>query len=190
KKKYIIVVSAIISCLALIAVTVSAVSSSEQMQLSAFGVSTLKGLQAVKPMVTLGFKSRTGQIRDSRLLSESEFQSQVEKMLAEAGITIADEKAQNIGLLAVGVVGVSAHIGQSFYIFTVQTELLQNVKLVRDENIVTTARTWPNWTGTKLVTVGPDQVKLAVKKAVEEQVKTFIDDYTAANPQVKKPVIP
>jgi hypothetical protein len=54
--------------------------------------------------------------------------------------------------------------------------------LAKTQEIITAARTWPNWTSTKLITVGPSQLKNAVLQAVNQQVKVFAGDYKAANP--------
>ncbi|MHC4266632.1 MAG: hypothetical protein ACYSUK_11995 [Planctomycetota bacterium] len=136
-------------------VLVLAVSPSERMQLKTFGISTLDELESVKPFTTFAFRSHTGQARKLSLLNEKVINDQVEGQLKKAGIKIAGEDANNSGILAVGVVGVSPNAEQSFYIFTIQVELIQNVKLVRDEEIIAASRTWPNWTNTKLITVGP-----------------------------------
>ena len=181
KTKIFITLSIIIS-LAVISAVVLAVSPSEQIQLKTFGISTLENLEFVKPFVTFAFRSHTGQPRKLSLLNENMIKNQVEEQLKKAGIEITGETAENSGILAVGVVGITPQNDQSFYIFTIQIELIQNVKLIRDEEIIASARTWPNWTSTKLITVGPSQLKNAVLQAVNQQVKVFVGDYKTANP--------
>jgi hypothetical protein len=168
--------------LAVISALVFAVSPSEQMQLKVFGISTLEDLESVRPLVTFALRSHTGQPRRLSLLNENMINEQVEGQLKKGGIKIAGENEKNSGIIAVGVVGITPQQEQSFYIFTIQVELIQNVKLTRDEEIVTAARTWPNWTSTKLITVGPSQLKHAVIQAVNQEVKVFVEDYKAANP--------
>ncbi|MHC5073358.1 MAG: hypothetical protein ACYTFE_00875 [Planctomycetota bacterium] len=164
-----------------IAATAFAVSQSERMQLKTFGVSTLDGLESVKPLVTFAFRNYTGQPRKLALLNEETIKTQVEEQLKKEKITIAEEPAQNTGILVVSVVGINTQKDQSLYIFTIQIELIQNVKLIRDEEILTSGRTWPNWTNTKLITVGPSQLKTAVTQSIKQELRTFIEDFKAAN---------
>jgi hypothetical protein len=179
--KYKVSFLSFIMFIAVIAATAFAISQSERMQMKTFGVSTLDGLESVKPLVTFSFRNYTGQPRKLALLNEETIKSQVEEQLNKAKITIVEEPAENSGILAVGVVGVNAQKDQSLYIFTIQIELIQNVRLTREKEILTSARTWPNWTNTKLITVGPSQLKTAVTQAINQELRTFIEDFKAAN---------
>lgn len=190
RKKYWILASAVVCCAAFLTVRVSGISSSEELQLATFGISTLDGLDGVKPMVRLAVvdKSKEGKEETKTkvgLLSESELQRRVEFVLRRAGVKVAAERTINNGTLVVGVVAVKAYEELPLYIFTVQTELIQSVELVRDHKIRTAARTWPNLTSTQLITVSPEELEGAIKNAVTSQVDKFIEDYTSANPKPK-----
>jgi len=171
----------VIICIAFVAAAVFAVSQSESIQLRTFGISTLNGLESVKPLVTFAFRNYAGRPRKHALLNEDMIRTEVDERLKRADIAIEEEPTEDSGILVINVVGINAQKDQSLYIFTIQVEFIQNVKLVRDEEIFTSARTWPNWTNTKLITVGPSQLKTAVIQAINQELSTFIKDFKAAN---------
>ncbi|MHC4456258.1 MAG: hypothetical protein ACYS0I_04035 [Planctomycetota bacterium] len=186
RKKYLILVILVFCFAAFLSLKVSGISRSEKMQLDTFGISTLDSMDGVKPIVRLTVVEKDEEGKEETTnktgtLSESELRKRVEFVLRTAGIKVATERTINNGTLMVGVVAVKAYKDLPLYIFTVQTELIQSVALVRDAKIRTAARTWPNLTSTQLITVGPDELEAAIKRAVASQIDKFVEDYTAAN---------
>jgi hypothetical protein len=170
----------------------------DQIQLQWFGVSTLRNVQVVYPLVSLeiveinapepNFTSQIGP------LTQKDLQSFVEQMLQKSRIKITNKFnaiAANAPLsLNVTVFAkVRDDTPIPSYAVFVYTEAMQPVALLRDTKIHTFSRTWPmvpTGAGTRnLLLVTPETIFKEVTDEVTRQVTNFIIDFSAANPAMR-----
>ena len=186
-KKYWLLVTICISLLVAFSVKLFAVSWNEKQRLEEYGVSTLKGLEGVRP--TILFKKSE---KDNKLGSfdttfwEGEFQMEAELALRRNGI-----KVLNAGFpaLIIFIETCSFDIPEKVYVyaFKVSTYLFEEVQLVRDPKLLTRTLTWPNdppvIVGRGIIMAGRNRVKQEIKEQVIRQTNEFCNDYLAANPK-------
>ncbi len=181
-KKYLALAGMVICCVAFLAVRVPGLSTPEQEQIRVFGKSTLDGLKGVAPSVKLIVPEK---YRRSIKLTESQLQAQVTSALQNAGIRILEPtgSASPVELLFVTVSVSKVSAERPIYFFKAETELWQEVELVRDRRIRTITRTWPLRPQSRLIVAGSMKVEQAVKDIISGQMSNFVNDYLSANPK-------
>ncbi len=188
-KKYWVMVAVVICCAVVCSVRVLGISYGEQSQLDRYRVSTLQGLTAVRPVVLLMTPGKKGKLGS---VTESNLQTRVELALRKSGIKIFPRHKEPTDLNT-GTLGVAVHLNDvilpdsnvSLYAVVVYIELRQAVKLARNTEIHTDARTWPMFNFEVPGINGSDTVEQAIKNKVDHYVNEFINDYLAANPQTR-----
>ncbi len=176
------------------------ISYSEEKQLSIYEFSTLDGIEVICPKVFMHAGSENNKVM---ALTENDLRILVELELRKAGVTLISETLlkksihegnppPNCGELEVFVEVSSievfkddANTEPDVYAIKVSTEFLQFVKLVRNQEIVTMARTWPlrSWVvGRGLILTGKNKAEKGIKDAVARQIGEFLNDYLNSNP--------
>lgn len=181
-KKYLALAAMIICCVGFLAVVVTGVSIPEQEQLRVFGKSTLEGLKGVAPSVRLIIPEK---YRRTIKLTDGQLQAQVTSALQNASIKILEptNSATPVELLFVTVSVSKVSAERPIYFFKAETELWQQVELVRDRRIRTITRTWPLRPESRLIVAGSMKVEQAIKDIVSGQMSDFVNDYLTANPK-------
>lgn len=181
-KKYTLLFLLIVLSIAFFTARVTGISDDEKEQINIFGVSTLKGLTSIRPVVILNNKAK------SLELSEDDLQIQVELALRRAGVKVTErtaigEQRINSGTLVVLVLANDPLVVQDtdIYSLNLTVELFQDVTLVRNPNIMTQARTWPFNPMASPMLVGKHLLNEAVKEQTERKVNLFLNDYLAVN---------
>lgn len=170
-----------------------AAANVDQLQLTLFGTSTLKGAKAVYPQVMLEViendSNEISSLSNVGPLQRDDLRKIVDELLRKAQIEIAktyDHESPDgpLNLNVAVLVKVSGPEQQRSYAAFVSIEALQLVKLARDDNISTLARTWPiipmGMESRCLLVVDSQSIEQAVKRQVARQVTRFINDYLAA----------
>ncbi len=176
----------VVSCVALLSVRLLAISFEEKSQLEDYGISTLKGLKAIKPVVIIMAPDKKANLAS---LTESDLQTQVELALRKTGVKVSLKKNSqqdlSVALLRVSVLlnDVVISSGAQLYSFVANVELTQLVQLTRDSEIYTAARTWPMYDFELPIIAGEAKIEQAIKDEVTRQVNEFCNDYLAANPR-------
>lgn len=181
-KKYLAPAAIIICCVVFLAVQVPGVSIPEQEQLRLFGKSTLAGLKGVAPSVKLVIPEK---YRRAIKLTDSQLQAQVNSALQNAGIKIFEptDPSASVELLFVTVSLSKVSAERPIYFFKAETELWQQVELVRDRRIRTITRTWPLRPESRLIVADSMKVEQAIKNIISGQMSDFVNDYLSANPK-------
>jgi hypothetical protein len=198
--KYWLLISIIILLCGGLFMKIHGISNEEQAQLDIYGFSTLQGLEGVyTPRVTVMSRTLKDSIKnfiedtqnelDEACLSiQRELQEEVLLLLQKAGIRIVPIPKNNTNNDFVAYLGVDVTVRKpskdsSLYAFTVQTELTQEVQLVRDPKIRADVPTWPNSAFHQSIffVSGFSAMKEAIRGEVTSQIKQFIEDYLAAN---------
>ncbi|MFA6242028.1 MAG: hypothetical protein WC655_13930 [Candidatus Hydrogenedentales bacterium] len=164
------------------------ISGQEQMQIQAFGKSTLAGIKAVSLAVNA---LRPKDMPDGLMPSESALQTKTELILRRNGIRILPDGEARLdnSRLAVSVV-VTKIPTVPAYALTVAVELLDLVTAPRDTGVVLTrATTWPfgGWGLHGPSVVHENRLREYVVESVTTQLEMFCNDYLAANPPEPKP---
>ena len=117
-------------------------------------------------------------------LSKERIQTDVELKLRLAGIKVLSKEewldAKGRPYLYVRVTALKSTT-LSLYSCFVEVSLYEQVVLVRDPKIVTSASTCRS--GGYIMSGGSDVVKESVRKTIKDLVDEFINDYLAANPK-------
>ncbi len=181
-KKYLALAAMVICCVVFLAVRLGGVSIPEQEQLRLFGKSTLEGLSGVAPSVKLIIPEK---YRRTIKLTDTQLQAQVTSALQNAGIRTLEptDSASPVELLFVTVSLSKVSAERPVYFFKVETELWQQVELVRDRRIRTITRTWPLRPESRLIVAGSMKVQQAIKDIISAQMSNFVNDYLSANPK-------
>jgi hypothetical protein len=181
-KKRLVTVATIICCIGFFAVRLGGASIPEQEQLRLFGKSTLAGLKGVAPSVKLVIPKK---YRRDIKLTDSQLQSQVTSALQKADIKVFEptNRPASVELLFVTVSLSKVSAERPIYFFKTETELWQQVELVRDKKILTITRTWPLRPESRLIVADSTRVEQAIKDIISEQINDFVNDYLAANPR-------
>ncbi len=181
-KKYLTLAAIVICCVGFLVVGVAGVSIPEQEQIRVFGKSTLEGLNGVAPSVKLIIPE---EYRRTIKLTDGQLQEQVTSALQSAGIRILEpaDSASSVELLFVTVSLSKVLAERPIYFFKAETELWQQVELVRDRRIRTITRTWPLRPESRLIVAGSMKVEQAIKDIISGQMSNFVNDYLSANPK-------
>ena len=181
-KKYFALAIMAICCIGVLAVGAAGVSIPEQEQLRLFGKSTLEGLNGVAPSVKLIIPEK---YRGTIKLTDSQLQTQDTTALQNAGIKILEpaDSTSSVELLFVTISVGKVSAERPIYFFKAETELWQQVELVRDRRIRTITRTWPLRLESRLIVAGSMKVEQAIKDIISGQISNFVNDYLSANPK-------
>lgn len=165
---------------------VEGVSQEESWQLEKFGVSTLSEAEAVAPVVQVVVVDD-----DAVPLSQRSLQTHVELALRRAGITVVDtttaKRTGIIGRLSVLIVmnemnaPISDRSGGLLYAVVVRVNYIQEVRLLKNENILTHATTWPYMWFPEPMILGSDVLEETTKERLDRYIAAFVNDYWAAN---------
>jgi hypothetical protein len=176
-KKYLILTLMVVWAVVLFAAERSYTSPLEHLQRQLFGASTLEGVKSV--------------------LSGKDLKTQVVELLRKSQIEIAesvDDPRLPDAPLSLNVtvfLKIAGEDNSPIYAAFVTTEVLQPVKLLRNDKIGTLGRTWPiipMGIETQCMLVLDSQtIRQKVNDEVVRQVNRFINDYLAANPKPSPP---
>jgi hypothetical protein len=170
--------SAVVFCVWLLSAIVSGISPSEQSQLEHFGISTLRGLKAVRAQVMLA-KDENEKFSG---LTQEKLQEQLEDALRKGGIKIlSSPERRDDDRFVVLVQLAKAGTNIPFCAMHVQTGLFQTVELTRDPIIRTHAQTWPAFGKSSFGVIRLAAVDRIIRETMARQVDEFINDYLAAN---------
>ena len=203
KSKYWFLISVIVLLCCILPIKLYGISGEEQAQFGVYGFSTLHGLEGVdSPRVSVmdrtisdmakSFTEGSGldELDEACLSMSRELQEEIVLLIKKAGIKIVPIPNSDIHSSGVARLGVDVTVRKltknvPFYAFTVQTELTQEVQLVRDPKIRTEVSTWPNsiFRPNIFFAASFAEMKEAVRGEVTTQIKKFIEDYLAANPK-------
>ncbi len=177
-RRYVVLAGVAVGFVVVAAGLAIAITPSEKRQIDNFGVSTLKGLEAVSVTVKI--------VRDRpetlRLLTEQDLAGQVELALQDAGVRISPPTPA-VGLYVVVVNVARAGPDGTICAINVQSALLQIAHLARDTTIRTEAQTWPAAGQSRFGLVNLAVAHRAIKQTVKDQTKDFAGDWRAANPK-------
>jgi len=112
-------------------------------------------------------------------LTASTIQTDVETKLRQAGIKIADPKAETLVLLYVSV-QFWEDSPVALWPYTISVEVLQDVLVARDTSILVTYS--PTWSTHMIGGVQPARVR-DLRGAIKDQVDKFINAYRAVDPR-------
>jgi len=182
------------------------ISIMEEAQIATYGFSTLQGLDGVyKPGVCVmsrtlqdSFKSAIegtkNEFDEACLSIQKELGEEVLLLIQKAGIRIIPtpknkDRGEDATYLSIKVTVRKPLKDEQFYAFTVQTELSQNIQIVRDPRIIACVPTWPNNNldpPNIFFVAGFSEMKDAIRIEVIDQMKQFTEDYLDANPKNKR----
>lgn len=166
-----------IVCAGLLTASVWAVSPWEKRQIDNFGVSSLKGLEAV----AVDVKIARDRPETLSLLSRQQLLGEVEMALQGGGIKIS-RPMRDVGLYLVIVkVATPGRRDDLTCAIHVQSSLLQVVHLSRDTTIRTRSQTWPSVGHARFGVASLGLAKGLIERTVKDQAREFIADWKAAN---------
>jgi len=168
-----------ILCAGLLTASVWGVSPWEKRQIDNFGVSSLKGLEAV----AVDVKIARDRPETLSLLSRRRLLGEVEMALQGGGMKIS-RPMRGVGLYIVVVKAATPGRRDDLTCaIHVQSSLLQVVHLSRDTTIRTRSQTWPSVGHGRFGVVSLGLAKGLIERTVKDQVREFIADWKAANPR-------
>ena len=190
-KKYVVLAVIAILSFVIFSASVKGISPWEKDQINKFGVSTLKGMTSIRPIVGILENEEPA----THGLSRDELQTQVELALRNAGVNVTEKDftyETHIGgeaVLAVGIFlrRIEVIEGVNIYAITTNMELFQYVTLVRDPKVMTFIPTWPRGYSKVPGWAESEGLRETVKEGIDRDISKFINDYLAANP--KEPAI-
>lgn len=202
KNKYWLLISVIVLSCCILSIKLFGSSIDEKAQIATYGFSTLQGLDGVyNPRVLVmsrtlqdsmesAIKGTKNEFDEACLSIQKELQEEVLLLIRKAGVRIIpipknNYRGENATYLNIEVTVRKPAKDSQFYAFTVQTELSQNIQLVRNPNIRTCVPTWPNSIihPNIFFVVGFSEMKEAIRIEITKQIKQFTEDYLAANPK-------
>ena len=171
--------------------------SIDQRQLDWFGSSTLKNVKEVFPQVALEIieKNTTKPNFAPQIgpLTQKQLQTYLEQMLQKSGIKTTNKFSATsanspLSLNVTVFARVRDDVALPSYAVYINTEALQPEMLIRDTKIRSFSRTWPmvpTGDGARaLLFLNPETIVDGIKNEVTRQVRSFIIDYSNANPKM------
>lgn len=202
RNKYWLSISVIVLSCCILSVKLFGISIADKTQVAAYGFSTLSGLDVVyTPLVQVWPRTMQDSIKSAIEGTKNEFDEaclsiqktlgeEVSLLIQKAGIRIIPTPKnyldENATCLSIEVTVRKPVKDEQLYAFTVQTEVSQNIQLVRDPNIMARVPTWPSirYNPPNIFFVaGFSEMKEAIRIEVANQIKQFTEDYLAANPK-------
>jgi len=189
-KRYLILGSVVVCCVAILPLQLSGTIDSEQTREDKFAVYVLEGLKGVDVKVVQLLSA----FEESRLprnpIDVNDLEAQAEHILHRAGIWVFQDSSQDpeIAQLVITVNTWKTKFAHSF-IVQVKTELCQLAELVRGKRLRIMAPTWP--VGVRIeqaemtAVINLLQIRKVVQEEVKRQIGIFIEDYCIANPCIR-----
>lgn len=189
-KKNWIWVAICISLLVALSVKLFAVTWNEKERLEEYGVSTLRGLEGVRPVVLFWSPNKNKLGFHDTSNWRLEFQMESELALRRNGIKVLDAGLPTLTIF-IEANAIETTRKLDIYAFKVATYLEEEVQLVRDPKLLAKTPTWPHDSiivvGRGVMMAGRNKVKPAIREQVIQQMNEFCNDYLAANPKEQPP---
>jgi hypothetical protein len=206
KNKYWLLILVIVLSCCILSMKLFGISIMEEAQTATYGFSTLHGLDGVySPRVCVMSRTLQDSFKNAIEGTENEFDEacfSIQKELREKVLLLIQKaeiriiptpknnyRGEDATYISIKVTIRKPLKDEQFYAFTVQTELSQNVQLVRNPKIMACVPTWPNNSldpPNIFFVAGFSEMKEAIRNEVTNQIKQFTEDYLAANPKNKR----
>lgn len=186
-------------CTIFLTVRLYGISIPEKVQIEYYGKSTLEGLDGIRPpcivimsrnltnSISSLVEGNTDELDEACLALKEELNREIVSLITSNGIKIIqpqdNDPQNNIAWFGIEIAVRKPFSNASYYAFSAQAKLEQEVLLARNINIRTSISTWPNDVMSQDIVFvqGYSNLKEAVRNAVTGQVQRFIEDYLAAN---------